>query len=377
MLINKFIQKNQFKFSKSLIIGWFIAVLIAWILAAVVDSFIPPAQNAGIYRSPIEVLSVWDGEHYTIIASNGYSIEGADIRHFAFFPLVPKVAGLVGGTYAPFAGILLGQLCFLGCLILLNNLVPIDEKLPLRIQPGFWLLISPLSFFFLIFYTESIFLFLTLLMITVCRKERFIAASVLGVLVGLTRPVAILLPIIFIWWSIQNFRRGKGYFALLICAVAPLLGVGLYLGFVGYLVGEPLAYIQIQKQWWESHWAFPFLSLARDFKGLLTGLMQGQSYPVDIYVRLLSSISIFFIIVWGWRKCEPAFLVYLIASLLFIHSQEPHRSTARYELVLFPLYLILPKILIHHPKVTRIIIGIFVVAQVLLFVRHISWKWVS
>jgi len=378
MIINEIIQKYQFKPSKNLIVCWFIAVLIVWILAAVVDSFVPPAQNAGIYRSPTEVLSAWDGEHYTIIVSNGYSIEGAEIRHFAFFPLLPKVVRLIGGTsYGPLAGILLGQICFLGCIILLNNLALIDKKLPLRLQPGFWLLISPLSFFFLVFYTESIFLFLLLLMITACRRERFITATLLGVLAGLTRPVAILLPVIFIWWAVENFRQSKSYFALLICAAAPLLGVGLYIGFVGYLVGEPFAYIQIQKQWWGSQWAFPFISLGEDLKGLLIGLRHGQISPVDIFVRLLSSVSVLFIIVWGWRRCEPAFLVYLIASILFIHSQEPHRSTARYELVLFPVYLLMPQIMINHPKVTRIIIGILVVTQALLFVRHVSWNWVA
>jgi len=156
-------QKHNYIISPGLVACWFIAVLTVWILAAGIAEFFPLANDSNVPRSAIEILSSWDGEHYTEIASNGYSIDGADRRRFAFFPLLPTVAGLLGGqSHAALAGILFSQICYLGCIILLNNIVLGKKPTPLHLQPGFWLLVSPLSFFFLVFYTESLFLFLTI-----------------------------------------------------------------------------------------------------------------------------------------------------------------------------------------------------------------------
>ena len=371
-------QKHNYIISPGLVACWFIAVLTVWILAAGIAEFFPLANDSNVPRSAIEILSSWDGEHYTEIASNGYSIDGADRRRFAFFPLLPTVAGLLGGqSHAALAGILFSQICYLGCIILLNNIVLGKKPTPLHLQPGFWLLVSPLSFFFLVFYTESLFLFLTLLMVSACRKECFKLAFVLGILLGLTRPTAICLPIVFLWWAVQNFRQRKNYTGLLICAPAPLLGVIIYVGLVGYLVGEPFAYLHIQREWWDSHWAIPFVALLRDLKWFFSGLFHMRIPPIDVLIRLFSSISILTLIVWGWRKCDLALWVFLIVSMLFIHSQEPHRSTARYELLLFPIYFLIPQTMSRHPRLAQIVSAALAIIQILIFIRYSSKLWVA
>jgi hypothetical protein len=54
----------------------------------------------------VEVLSTWDGRWYANIASSGYSVEDKNIRRFAFFPLLPAIARILGGpSHAVLAGI--------------------------------------------------------------------------------------------------------------------------------------------------------------------------------------------------------------------------------------------------------------------------------
>lgn len=364
--------------SYGLVASWITAVLTTWSLATVIDRFVPVERSTGVARTTAEVLSTWDGANYSVIASTGYSVEGAGRRRFAFFPLLPAIARVLGGpSGAVVAGILFGQLCLLGCMILINDLEPESAQRPLRYQPGFWLLITPMSFFFLVFYTESLFLFLTLLMIAACRREQFAAASVVVVMAWLTRPIAVCLPVIFLWWALRDFSQRRKCLGLLVCAAAPLIGVSLYIGAVGYLLGDPFAYVQIQRQSWRSDWVLPFLPLIRDLETSLRSLVRAQAVPVDQIARLFSSISMIILIVWGWRRYDPAFRVYLIASMIFIHSQEPHRSTARYELLLFPVFFLIPRAMMRHARLSWVIPGILVSIEVLLFLRHITRHWVA
>jgi hypothetical protein len=329
-----------------LFVAWFVAALAVWILAGVVDELIPPARAVGSARTPVEVLSTWDGRWYANIAPSGYSVEDKNIRRFAFFPLLPAIARILGGpSHAVLAGILFSQCCLLGSLVLINKLAEVSETAPLREQPGFWLLISPVSFFFHVFYTESLFLFLTLLMIIAARRQRFGSAACCGLMTGLTRPTAVCLPVIFLWWAMQSLRHRWRFFGLLTCGVAPLFGIAIYFGAVGYLLGDPFGYLEIQRQWWESRWALPFADVVADLKVSFRALTQARFPPPSLIVRTISSLSIIILLFWGWRKCDPAFRIYVIVSMLFIHSQEPSRSTLRYELVLFPIFLLIARLM--------------------------------
>lgn len=371
-------HRNQCVRFQSLIAAWFVVVLTVWILAAVVDQHIPPVRNAGIPRTPVEVLSTWDGGWYRDIARQGYSVEGKAIRRFAFFPLLPAIARLLGGqSHTVLAGILFGQLCLLGSLFLINRLSEVNDETPLRQQPAFWLLVSPLSFFFSVFYTESLFLFLTLLTVNVCRTERFWSAGLFGVMTGLTRPTAICLPVIFLWWAMRSLHERRRCLRLLICAIAPLAGIALYVGTVGYILGDPVGYVQIQRQGWAGQWSFPFVPMFRDLTNSFYSLTQAQIPVPGKIVRPVLTLSIMFLLFWRWRNCDAAFLVYAIVSMIFIHSQEPTGSSLRYELVLFPIFLLFAQVMSRRPRLTWVVSALMLVMQVVLFTRHISWRWVS
>jgi hypothetical protein len=362
----------------TLFLAWFVAVVTVWLLAVLVDGLVPPAHGGDIPRAPVEVLSTWDGRWYANIATTGYSVEGQNIRRFAFFPLFPAIARMLGGSsHAVLAGILFNQLCLLASLLLINRLAEVRENAALREQPGFWLLISPASFFFHVFYTESLFLLLTLLMVAASRGRRFGPAALCGFMTGLTRPTAVCVPVIFVWWAMNSLRERRRLFGLLLCAAAPLVGMASYFGVVGYLLGDPFGYIDIQRQWWESRWTLPFASVLREFSGAFIVLAQGGLPPLGWMLWPLSSFGILILLFWGWRKCDPAFGAYVIVSMLFIHSQEPSRSTLRYELVLFPVFLLAARLMARHPRLARIVSAVLAGVQLTLFVWHISYRWVA
>jgi hypothetical protein len=366
--------------SRSLVLVWLLAVLVIWVLATYIGKNIPPAiEGFGFPRTPVEVLSTWDGAHYANIASRGYIVENEARRQLAFFPLLPAVARLIGGsTHARLAGILLSQACLLGSMILLSNLAHGKRQVPLRLQPGYWLLISPLGFFFSVYYTESLFLFLTLAYIVAYRRKRLEIAIIAGTLAGLTRATAVCLPALLFWDALYKLQRRERCLGTLMCAAAPWVGIALYVSFVGYVDGDPLAYLNIQAEYgWKHSWTFPFAPLLRSFMGFSIDLLGAQIRPAHQILRLVSSTTILVLIVWGWRREDPAFIFYLIVSMIFIHSQELARSTARYELVLFPAFLLLTQTLVTRPRIASIVSGILILTQLKFFVDHISWRWAA
>jgi hypothetical protein len=362
-----------------LIVAWAIAELLVWGVAAYVGRTIPsPKHFAEFPRTPVEALSSWDGSHYAAIASQGYSIEGAESRRLNLFPLLPAVARLLGGSsHAPLAGILLSQFCLLGSMLLLTKLAPEGPGAPLRLQPGFWLLVSPLGFFLSAFYTESLFLFLSLLIVLACRSDRLAAIGVAGVLAGLTRPTAIFLPVFPALEALQRYRQGTRWRGLLFCAATPLVGIALYVIYVGYLVGDPFGYLNIHRRW-GNEWTLPFRPLLEtlvDFARQI--LWSRQVGPVDKIVAVCSSIGVLALMIWGWRRVQVAFIGYVVVTMLLIHAELPFRATARYELVLFPVFLLLPHTFAGYRYFAPVVAGIFAVVQLLLAVRFMSWKWVA
>lgn len=366
--------------SWNLVAAWGVAVVAIWIAAFLIGQYLPAARvGVSTPRSPVEVLSAWDGTHYTAIATEGYSTEGAGARRFAFFPLLPSLARLLGSPFSQvvLAGILIAQACLLGCVLLLGTLAHGGRPAPLRHQPGFWLLVSPLSFYFSAFYTESLFLFLTLLTVVQYRRASFGTAALSGLMTGVTRPTVLTLPVLFAWDAARRLRSGEPWRGALLCAMAPWVGLALWMSAIGYAIGTPSGFFDVMERWWMQEWTVPFLPLLRDGVRFLLDLRHGGLPPADQLVRLFSSLSVLGLLAWGWRRSDPAFLAYAAASMLLIHGREPHVSTARYELVLFPVFLLLPQTVLARRYVAPIAAGLLAAAQLYFLIRFGTWGWVA
>ena len=360
---------------------WVVWVLGIWVVAFLVGRFVPPERSRPFPRSPVETLATWDGVHYAHIAAHGYSDDKVDRLLRAFFPLYPFLARLAGGkAHAPFAGILLSQLCALGAALLLQR-----EELrsrrgaPLRMtsDPGFWLLATPCSFFLGVFYAESLFLLLSLLTAFAWRERNGVLAASSGFLAGLTRPTAITLPALALP-SLLGRGTGKTPLRAVVPLAAPLAGLGLYLLYTGVTFRDPLAYSSIMKVWGH-HLTVPFLPLARDVAEVLglriPGPMAAPAPLEEALLRVLSTLGVVALVVLAWRKIDAADRAYLLLSLLLIVSREPATAVPRHEVALYPVFLLLARADLGRARPPLAIA--FVACQVLLLVRHASWLWVA
>lgn len=361
-----------------LVIAWAIAVTIIWIFATTYGQLGRPNRNVELPQSPVDVLSSWDGTHYRHLAEHGYSTEGEEIRRLNLFPLFPAMSYLVGGSkYAAVAGILLNQLLLLGSMLLLTGLMRNGGTAPLREQPGFWLLISPFAFFFSTMYTESLFLFLSLVMVLSARRRCHGIAFTAALLAGLTRPMAIFLPLLLIPEVMTAVRRRENL-QFLSVAAAPLIGASMYVGAVGFAIGDPLGYLHIHSAW-KNEWSIPFTPMWDALRFYRLHLLATGSFePLDIPAAVASTtLIIIFLTLYGWRKSMVSYLPYVVGSLLFIQAQSPFRGTARYELVLFPVFLLAARSFLARRWLMPIAAAVSIAEQFYLFVRFARWQWVA
>ena len=80
---------------------------------------------------------------------------------------------------------------------------------------------------------------------------------------------------------------------------------------------------------------------------------------------------------WGWRRIDWPMFAYLAVSMAFIHSRFPYHSTARYELVLFPVYLIVVRTRLAETPYAPLLAAGLVVWQIWLLIKFLTWHWVA
>jgi hypothetical protein len=320
------------------VVGWIAAMtLISRAIVVLSALFFSAIQGSlyvtlnGFFNSWIR----WDAQHYIGLARNWYTGDiAADARfHLVFYPLYPLLtrcfnyifigfaklqhtifssAGL-GDLFVPrdnytvIAAIALSNLCLLVSGYLLYQLVFEQQGERAARRAVRFLLFCPLTVFFSVPYTESLFIMLTLLSVLFARKRFFSASVAMGALSSATRALGLLVAVpIFLemlkhvvslrlWpprkrdhYSVVEIRealyiwpsRRNKHIALIAAYVLMVSLVGL--GFLAYLAlntsiaGDPLQFLVYQRD----HWGQTFGSIINTIKYTVEN---AYSYPDEAW----------------------------------------------------------------------------------------------
>ncbi len=196
---------------------------------------------------------------YTGIAAKGYqqvlSVDPySKMANWAFFPLFPmavRALAVTLGLRFETAAILTSKLFFL---IAIYAFIKVAKSYLPRASPlgvGLIVAFNPYAIYGNTGYTESLFLLLTSLFFLLLHRSKLAASGLVGLLLTATRLAGIstLLSYLIVmgeqWGSMPVRKRWAALVGLL------LLPLGL-LGFMLYLkhhMGDPLAFVHIQKAW--------------------------------------------------------------------------------------------------------------------------------
>jgi hypothetical protein len=325
------------------------------------------------WHNAIDGTERWDAGWFERIARDGYRSDDASAAFFPGYPLAIRGVTTVLPLSEGDAALLVSNIAFLGALIVLFALTTFEFSTDSARRTVLLLVCFPASFFFLSPYSESSFLFASLLTFWWARRGRWGSAAAAGFAAALTRSVGVLLvpALLLEAWSVDRRERSRAIAASLV----PLLAPAAYAAYWFARAGDALRPFHAQDSWFRS-FELPFVTLGN---GLWLGIVgvtdrRGIYWTVDVALTAVVLIAL----ALGWNRIPKPYLVYVLASLLIVLSYplpaRPLLSAPRFVAVLFPAFWAMA-VLAKGWRFPVILVG-FGIGFVLLSVAFMNWGYI-
>jgi len=320
------------------LVPWAVArvlVGVAYVVAIVVADELTPGDRPYHLQ---QGLFAWDGTFYRDITNVGYG--GVEQEALRFFPLVPLLARAVAVPLFGARELALVLVSNIGALVAGVLLVRLarqetgDERLAERTA---WLLaLLPPALVLVLGYAESVLLALSVGAFLALRRGRWWTAAVLGLAVGLCRPVgvALVLPA-----AVEAARGLRGlpwrhWAARAAAVLAPAVGLASYLAWVGAEFGDWRLPMKLQEtEELRGSYANPLGRAWDSFSGLLGDERFGDGLHAPWIVLYVALVVV---LLWRWPL---SYGLYAGALLVVALAAEDIGSFERYGLSAFPILL--------------------------------------
>lgn len=303
----------------------------------------------------------WDTDWYLSIAVNGY--EG-DVSRTAFFPLFPLLIRVF-----TFTG---GEIYRLGIAMLISNvgtlaafigigLVAAQENSPSTSRSSYVphaigaLAAYPFAFFLTAAYPDSLFLALAAFSLFFARRGSWRWAALCAFIAGLTRPTGAILILPLAWefarqhgWLSRRWRQHISTQSVIkgvaVVGAVPL-ALSLYAGYLWYVFGNPVVFLQVQRHWGHQFvplWEIPWLLVSSVLNQPLWSFTQARLLvdvvPIVVFVAL-TALSV--------RRLPMLYTLYMAGALVIslasplVSYFDPVASVPRYLIAAFPAFLLI------------------------------------
>jgi len=367
------LSKDEFRLLK-IITAWAAGLLVATLFGSHIIEHVPNggigAPSAFHQFNYVRSLAQWDGGHYLTIAGQGYTYPS---QH-AFFPLYPAILkffnNVFGSVLVP--GLIFNFLCFSVAAIIFYRLVRIYWDSTAAFETIIALIIFPTSFFFLVLYTESLFIFLSIATVYLCLKKQFLYAAAFAALASLTRSIGVFLTIIIIieYLKYIRFSLKKIDIQAISILVAPF-------GFIAYnfylfkTYGNAFYYLTAQSDW-QRHLQDPFFTISQYIKDLPLLIRPSNDY-LDLAVSVIVPLALIF----GYKKLPFSWWIYSLAIIVPPLSSATLSGMPRYVLPSFGFFMIWAWFLKSNEMLKYLYYSIGFMLQVILALIFINGHWAA
>lgn len=307
----------------------------------------------------LSIWDRWDAYWYKTIAISGYKPVGLDeqaqafISHFPpFYPLLIRIVSKLFFIAPHSAGFLISFTLAIANSYLLYWLVKRDFKdQRMAVLSVLFFNLYPTSYFTNSIYTESLYLFLTLLSFCLIRLQYFFLPGLLGAASILTRYIGVTILPAYLWVIWQN-RRSWSYKQLFL-VILPLFGLAIELLINIYYFGSPFFVVREHENNPASIQtpSFPPIPLKEAIFSLPTLLGNLTSGIWDEFFMMTLGWSAVFtifalavIIIGIYRKLPWDYSIYALSYVLFFSSFTWTISAPRFTFALFPIFIALATI---------------------------------
>lgn len=321
-------------------------------------------------NSLMDVFGKFDSGYYMQIANSGYQVTdntNEAKKVWAFMPLYPittKVVSIFSSDQNTLftIGIVLSNVLFLASCIFIKQLLSLFKKEKYTLKTILLLCFFPGSIYFSFFYTESLFLFLSILAAIFIKKKNWIVATLCIGLLGITRKTGLLflVPFIIEYFRFNNIKNISNIFKVLGYLCLQLLPFLIFIQFLGNISQNINSVFAIQSLWSK----IPVVP----FSGIYHML-------VDFRFTTIFQVGLCFVagfVLWKSKKLLPKeYLLYCGISIIAFLSTGEVASIIRYLAILFPLYFAIAE-LIKKRIVFEIILVLFSIMQTFLLILFVS-----
>lgn len=316
------------------------------------------------------LLGPWqhfDALIYERLAVLGYRPQTTDA---AFFPLYPGLIRAAVGPFddnvwaLPIAALALSTLAAAVAFFLLDRLVSDDVGADVGARTVAYTALAPTSFFLVAVYPESLFLALSVASVLAARRRRFWASSLLAAAAAVCRPQGIFLvaPLVVEigadWWR-QRAAGGRSWRPAYLSWLVPVVVLAGFLAAVARATG--VSEFEAESRGWGVVAATPWGALADATRFVLSGA------PAAGQLNVLAGYGLVVATVLAVRRLPAAYVAYLAVSAMGLLTHEitafpaggPLKSTDRFVLAVFPLFVLLALGTRRHPWLHRGLLALF------------------
>lgn len=310
------------------------------------------ANGGCTFREAMDSWTRLDTQHYLDIAREWYLSEGSRDRvvQLVFLPGYPLVIRLFSVVIRSelAAAMTASALCFAAAGVVLYRLARLDMDRAGAVRVLKYTCILPGAFFFSAPMSESLFLLLSVSCVYLIRRRRWLAAGLLGALASFTRSLGLMLAVPLCFELIEDavaYRREWGQKALwrriapFLCVFIVPLGFGAYCLICRAVSGDPLKFLEYQRDHWHQSMGLFFGTAAYQTQYAVSSLRAGNlSNFMGLWLpNLFCSFGALALMIPAVRRLRPSYTAYFIAYYVIAIGPTWLLSAPRYLVALFPL----------------------------------------
>lgn len=373
------------KFTKLFIYFFLWRILLVFL--ACIGFYLLPFHDSFPYRESVLVpfghplfysWANFDGVHYLGIARQGYF---ADYTQ-AFFPLFPLTVRWINFFFDNllFSGLLVSHLALIITISVFYKLIRLDYSQKSAVTSIIFLLLFPGSFFLGSFYSESLFLLLTVSCFYAMRTQRQGLAILFALLASATRLVGVfLIPALLVekHMSLKKSPKSKSIIVYL-PLILPIVGLLLYMGFLQQNYSDALYFLHAQPAFGAQRSAdkliLPYQVIYRYFR-MVTSVSPNSLLFFTVAQEFALSLFFIGLSLLAFRRLRLSYSIFSFLTLFTPTLTGTFSSMPRYILSAFPLFILLGTIKSIPVKRVLVIVSVILISiNTILFTRG---YWVS
>lgn len=311
-------------------------------------------------------LLQWDSEWYFKIVTEGYRYSGDPTisQNIVFYPLYPMLArGLaaISGLTPSDALLLVSNVAGLLAIVALFKLVREEFGDQLALTTTALLSFFPTSVFLSAGYTEPLELLLTASFFLALKRKHYLSAALLAGLAVADRSTGIVLLPVLLWEMWLNRDQKPFLPALIPNVLIATSGLWLFMIYLWYSFGDPLVFSEGQAGFHLGTPLVPRLIAALKFEPFAQMILNDWNpWGQGSWLTLLFIV----LIVVGWFRLRFSWTLFAMGALLLPYltlSGGPagFTSMSRFNLVSFPLFVVLADVGLRAKWLLVGVIGLF------------------